>query len=162
LTPSWSWAKIRSPITWPDHHELNWNEDILQVVSCVEGRQLVVKGHVLHALWDGRVMVLAMSRDNLDRASRAARILAARSRSRSSSGIHQIEVVWDEPSRLKRQRVRCLEIRSSVEGLRQSYGIVLTWDGSTTSRRLGYFKFLHEEVNRNWLRQKRRRQISII
>ncbi|KAI3531967.1 hypothetical protein CABS03_10655 [Colletotrichum abscissum] len=118
-----------------------------------------------------------MSRDNLDRASRAARILAARSRSRSSSGIHQadtichqeeafsplpIEVVWDEPSRLKRQRVRCLEIRSSVEGLRQSYGIVLTWDGSTTSRRLGYFKFLHEEVNRNWLRQKRRRQISII
>ncbi|KAK0367577.1 hypothetical protein CLIM01_15067 [Colletotrichum limetticola] len=107
-------------------------------------------------------MVLATSHDDSDRASRAVGIPAARSRSRSPYRIHQIEVVWDEPSRLKRQRVRCLEIRSSVESLRQSYGIVLTWDGSTTSRRLGYFKFLHKEVNRNWLRQKRRRQIFII
>ncbi|KXH60744.1 hypothetical protein CSAL01_09369 [Colletotrichum salicis] len=68
LTPSWSWAKIRAPITWPDHNELDWNDYTLEVISCVERRQLVVKGHVLDALWDGRAMVLARSREDWDRA----------------------------------------------------------------------------------------------
>ncbi|OHE90410.1 hypothetical protein CORC01_14287 [Colletotrichum orchidophilum] len=90
-------------------------------------------------------MVLATSRDEGDRARCAALRPATRSRSRLPSRIHQTEVIWDEPSQPKRQRVRWLKIRLSVD-LRRSHGIVLTCDDSNKSRRLGYFKFLHEGV----------------
>ncbi|UQC77437.1 uncharacterized protein CLUP02_02905 [Colletotrichum lupini] len=42
-----------------DANELDCNDHTLEVVSCVEGRQLVEKGHILDALWDGRAMVPA-------------------------------------------------------------------------------------------------------
>ncbi|KAK1688951.1 hypothetical protein BDP55DRAFT_655662 [Colletotrichum godetiae] len=160
LTPSWSWPEIRSTVTWLDANELKWNDYTLEVVKCIEVRQLVVKRHILDVLWDGRVMVLARSRDEADRAALAASSPAARWRSRSPSSIPQTEVVWDESLQPKRQRMRCLEIRSNVV-LGRSYGIVLTCDGSSTSRRLGYFKFLHEEVDWHWLHQKRRRLIVL-
>ncbi|EXF84618.1 hypothetical protein CFIO01_11754 [Colletotrichum fioriniae PJ7] len=81
LTPSWSWAKIRSPVTWLDAKELKWNDYTLEVVRCIEVRMLVVKGHVLDVLWDGWAMALAKSRDEADRAARAALRPAARRRS---------------------------------------------------------------------------------
>ncbi|KAK2758929.1 hypothetical protein CKAH01_16757 [Colletotrichum kahawae] len=176
LTPSWSWAKIRSPIAWLDLNQLDWDDYTLEVVSCVRGRQLIVKGYVLDTFWDGQKMIPATSRDEADRAWRAASGPAARSRSRSPSGTHHadiqchqwaqyspcpIKVFWDEPLRPMRQKVRCLEIRSSVNTTDRSYGIVLTCDGSSTSKRLGYFEFQHKEMDWNWLHQKRRRTIFI-
>ena len=84
-----------------------------------------------------------------------------------------IEVVWDAPLPPAAQWVKCLEIRSGVKSVGHSYGIILSCDGRSMSKRLGFFKFQHrtrnvpgkrilEEMDPNWLHQKRRRYVCII
>ncbi|KAF0315040.1 hypothetical protein GQ607_017730 [Colletotrichum asianum] len=182
LMPSWSWASIQSPITWRDQNQLDWDGYTLRVVRCVEEKQLIVKGYVLDSFWDGQNMYSSGSRDNTERVPGRASRPTARSRRLSSSAMSRedtwyqkgiqyatwpIKVVWDTPLLPVRQNMRCLEVRSSVKTTSQphntgrSYGIILTRDGSSTSKRLGYFVFEHEGMNYNLLHQRRRRTIII-
>ncbi|KAH8880189.1 HET-domain-containing protein [Thozetella sp. PMI_491] len=217
-TPSWSWASIQSPITWEDNYPTKWNDYTLEVIECtvklksclhpfknVEKGQLVVKGYVRKAFWNGGEIVEGRSHGEANRTSNTASETGTRNRSRSPLKPHKagdqyyrsrspvgsdrhvhygwhisaelpmipIEVVWDTPVEPVPQMVRCLEVRSAVKTVGRSYGIVLSYNGSNTSKRLGFFRFQHrvpnapetgrpEEIDPNWLHQKRRRRICII
>lgn len=179
-TPSWSWASIQSPITWRDLNELDWDDYTLRVVRCVEGKQLIVSGYVLDTFWDGQNIYSTGFRDNTERVREGASRPTARSRRLSTSAVGRedtryqkgiqhatwpVEVVWDKPLLPLRQNMRCLEVRSKTtrqpHNTSRSYGIILTRDGSNTSRRLGYFVVEHEGLSLNLLHQKRRRTIII-
>ncbi len=161
----------------------------------VEGGQLINEGYIREAFWNGREMIEDTSSSDAGRTFRGASKIHARARTLSPSKPHTvgnrcrqsrspigpdrqvlsrrppeaefavipIEVVWDTPEQLAPQKVKCLEIREGVS--RDSYGIVLSNNGSNTSKRLGYFRFEHptrkirgkdmsEEIRINWLRQK--------
>ncbi|KAI1737804.1 HET-domain-containing protein [Xylaria scruposa] len=84
-----------------------------------------------------------------------------------------IELVWDTSTQPTPQRVRFLEVRSGFETDGHSYGVIISYNGSDVSKRLGYFNFQHringvsrkprlDKADDNWLRQERRRTVCII